>query len=252
MSLFCPPSLINNFNFQRLAPPPLLQQAERIYKSTFVYFEERDIRYLLRLLSITQPSRNTNASRQLPPVQEIEMGLFSSDAPSLPAPKISSDGAPIAPDRSQRAKCWEARDAYFGCLDKNGIIDSIAEKNKAEKGCASEGKGFEANCASSWVCSLISCSPVLRKDGRDWNDVLTVFRIGDLFQETESDGTPESPDTGEAQNRRSAANTRRTGTTRVSAEMMILGEKRIVHYMWCIYSIGTALWRIWMENLLSV
>ncbi|KAH6677102.1 cytochrome oxidase c subunit VIb-domain-containing protein [Halenospora varia] len=81
------------------------------------------------------------------------MGLFSSSTPSpaLPAPKISSDGAPIAPDRTQRAKCWEARDGYFRCLDKNNIVDSLTEHDKAEKGCAKEGREFEGNCASSWV-----------------------------------------------------------------------------------------------------
>jgi cytochrome c oxidase assembly factor 6 len=81
------------------------------------------------------------------------MGFFGSSTPSLPTPKTSTDGAPIAPDRTQRAKCWEARDAYFSCLDKNGIIDSITEKGKAEKACGKEGKGFEGNCASSWVSS---------------------------------------------------------------------------------------------------
>ncbi|TVY90234.1 Cytochrome c oxidase subunit 6B-like protein, partial [Lachnellula willkommii] len=80
------------------------------------------------------------------------MGFFSSTATSSPPPpKISSDGAPIAPDRTQRAKCWEGRDAYFRCLDKNGIIDSIGQKDKAEKECAGEARGFEGNCASSWV-----------------------------------------------------------------------------------------------------
>lgn len=78
------------------------------------------------------------------------MGFFSSSS-SPPAPKLSSDGAPIAPDRSQRAKCWEARDIYFQCLDKNDIVDSLKEKDKAAKACSSEGKAFEANCASSWV-----------------------------------------------------------------------------------------------------
>ncbi|EPE34407.1 Cytochrome c oxidase subunit h [Glarea lozoyensis ATCC 20868] len=79
------------------------------------------------------------------------MGLFGSAPATLPPPKISSDGAPIAPDRTQRAKCWEGRDAYFSCLDKNNIIDSITEKDKAEKFCSGEGRKFEANCASSWV-----------------------------------------------------------------------------------------------------
>lgn len=79
------------------------------------------------------------------------MGLFSSSSDKLAVPKISSDGTPIAPDRTARAKCWEARDAYFQCLDKNTIIDSLTNKDAAEKACGSENKGFEKNCASSWV-----------------------------------------------------------------------------------------------------
>lgn len=71
---------------------------------------------------------------------------------SKPAPKISSDGTPIAPDRTQRSQCWEARDIYYGCLDKHDILDSIAEKDKAARVCAAEGRAFEANCAESWVC----------------------------------------------------------------------------------------------------
>lgn len=82
------------------------------------------------------------------------MGLFSSPAAKFPEPKLSSDGAPIAPDRTQRARCWEARDNYFKCLDKNNIIDSIKEEARAKKGCSSEETGFEANCASSWVCEF--------------------------------------------------------------------------------------------------
>ncbi|KIN05873.1 hypothetical protein OIDMADRAFT_17039 [Oidiodendron maius Zn] len=70
---------------------------------------------------------------------------------SKPAPKISSDGTPIAPDRTQRSQCWEARDIYYGCLDKHDILDSIAEKDKAARVCAAEGRAFEANCAESWV-----------------------------------------------------------------------------------------------------
>jgi cytochrome c oxidase assembly factor 6 len=104
------------------------------------------------------------------------MGFWSSDKPSPPAPKISSDGAPIAPDRSQRAKCWEARDAYFQCLDKNGIVDSLSEKDKAAKGCPAEGKAFEANCATSWVSfvfiyTALECDFQMTLEGRPvhWN-----------------------------------------------------------------------------------
>ena len=80
------------------------------------------------------------------------MGWFSSDQNTLPTPKISSDGAPIAPDRTQRARCWEHRDAYFTCLEKNDIVDAIKEKDKAAKECSVEEGRFAANCASSWVC----------------------------------------------------------------------------------------------------
>lgn len=79
------------------------------------------------------------------------MGIFSSSQASLPPPKIGADGAPIAPDRSQRSQCWEARGAYFKCLDKNEIIDSLTENTKAEKSCGSEARVFEKNCATSWV-----------------------------------------------------------------------------------------------------
>lgn len=77
------------------------------------------------------------------------MGLFSSS--DKPAPAISQDGTPIAPDRSARAKCWAARDAYFECLDRNDIVDSFVNKDEAGKKCGGESKGFETNCASSWV-----------------------------------------------------------------------------------------------------
>lgn len=80
------------------------------------------------------------------------MGLFGSSAPStIPAPKTSSDGTPIAPDRSARQKCWDARDTYFACLDRHGIVDSIRNKEEAEKACPKEGEQLAGNCASSWV-----------------------------------------------------------------------------------------------------
>jgi cytochrome c oxidase assembly factor 6 len=94
------------------------------------------------------------------------MGFWSSESPahaSPPKPKISSDGTPIAPDRSERAKCWEARDLYFKCLDAHDIVDSIKEESKATKECGVENKGFEANCASSWVSA--GYSPFISRGG---------------------------------------------------------------------------------------
>jgi hypothetical protein len=97
------------------------------------------------------------------------MGLFWTSAAAKPAePKLSSDGAPIAPDRTQRARCWESRDLYFSCLDKNAIVDSIRESDKATKACGAQGKAFEANCASSWVRSpLLSCEKKQSWRGED-------------------------------------------------------------------------------------
>jgi cytochrome c oxidase assembly factor 6 len=66
-------------------------------------------------------------------------------------PKPSSDGGFIAPDRSERAKCWEARDKYYTCLDKADIIDPIANAKVVAKHCPNEEKTFEQNCAQSWV-----------------------------------------------------------------------------------------------------
>jgi cytochrome c oxidase assembly factor 6 len=91
------------------------------------------------------------------------MGAGASKEGSLPAPKISSDGAPIAPDRTQRSRCWEARDIYYTCLDKHDILDSIKEKDKAAKVCAAETRNFESNCASSWVRRCFPCYGLLEK-----------------------------------------------------------------------------------------
>lgn len=82
------------------------------------------------------------------------MGWFSSEpsGPSGPAPKPSSDGAYEAPDRTRRAQCWDSRDLFFGCLDKNDILDAVKDKSKAEQLCKEEHAEFQKNCASSWVC----------------------------------------------------------------------------------------------------
>lgn len=84
------------------------------------------------------------------------MGLFSSSQTQTkpPQPEASKDGGFIAPDRTARAQCWEGRDAFFACLEKNGIIDSVREDKKAREHCAPELAQFEKTCASSWVCRI--------------------------------------------------------------------------------------------------
>jgi cytochrome c oxidase assembly factor 6 len=55
------------------------------------------------------------------------------------------------PDRATRVKCWDSRDVFFACLDKQGIVDSIKEDEKARNHCSAELKDFDQNCAAAWV-----------------------------------------------------------------------------------------------------
>lgn len=57
----------------------------------------------------------------------------------------------VAPDRSERKKCWEARDSYFACLDRSNIIDAVKEDKAARKACPAENELFERDCATAWV-----------------------------------------------------------------------------------------------------
>lgn len=79
------------------------------------------------------------------------MGLFSSSTPVPATPVPTSDGAFTAPDRTARDICWAARDAYFACLDRNGIVDSVKNKDEAQRVCASEGGRLDRDCVGSWV-----------------------------------------------------------------------------------------------------
>jgi cytochrome c oxidase assembly factor 6 len=49
------------------------------------------------------------------------------------------------PSRDARQACWDGRDAYFGCLARNNLIEDDG------KSCRSENSAYERNCAQSWV-----------------------------------------------------------------------------------------------------
>jgi cytochrome c oxidase assembly factor 6 len=61
------------------------------------------------------------------------------------------------PGRQTRAKCWDSRDVFNQCLDRNNILDAIKDKEAADKTCGKESDLFEKNCASSWVSLACSC-----------------------------------------------------------------------------------------------
>ena len=73
------------------------------------------------------------------------MGLISSSAHASTLPQN------IAPNRTQRAACWEARDGFFACLAKHDIIDAIKEAPKAKSVCGTQEAAFERDCVGSWV-----------------------------------------------------------------------------------------------------
>ncbi|KAF8637755.1 hypothetical protein AX17_002597 [Amanita inopinata Kibby_2008] len=76
-------------------------------------------------------------------VVAVVMGWFSRSSSSS-----KTEDADVALTRQDRQKCWEARDGYFACLDKVGVIKAGEEKDGA---CAGEKKGYEQNCAKSWI-----------------------------------------------------------------------------------------------------
>lgn len=60
----------------------------------------------------------------------------------------------VAPSRTERRRCWESRDAYFACLDRNNILDAIKDDKAAAKQCSAEAVGFEKDCAAEWVSRM--------------------------------------------------------------------------------------------------
>ncbi|KAF8476827.1 cytochrome oxidase c subunit VIb-domain-containing protein [Kalaharituber pfeilii] len=73
------------------------------------------------------------------------MSLVSSSPSPPPTPE------PVAPNRSQRTRCWAARDAFFACLDAHGIIDSLKGHEVATAHCGKQDIAFKNECAGSWV-----------------------------------------------------------------------------------------------------
>ena len=82
-----------------------------------------------------------------------------SGSPDGSGVKKTSGGAFETPSRSNRKQCYTARDAFFECLDKNNVLDSINTKDgkaKAKSFCGDLDQDFEKNCAHSWVSGILS------------------------------------------------------------------------------------------------
>jgi cytochrome c oxidase assembly factor 6 len=84
------------------------------------------------------------------------MGWFGIGSSGSGGPKKLSDGGFEAPDRTNRSKCYAARDHFFACLDRHEILDSIKEDGVARQKCGPELAEFENACVKTWVRSTSS------------------------------------------------------------------------------------------------
>ncbi|XP_055387976.1 cytochrome c oxidase assembly factor 6 homolog [Condylostylus longicornis] len=55
------------------------------------------------------------------------------------------------PGKEERQKCWDNRDAYWACLDKNAPDHSSTSGEKIPDACAKLRKLFENSCPKQWV-----------------------------------------------------------------------------------------------------
>jgi cytochrome c oxidase assembly factor 6 len=108
---------------------------------------------------------------------------FGSSSTASSSSASSSDVPGAAPNREERAQCWTHRDAYFTCLDKNGIITAGDDKGP----CQSEKKGYEGSCSRSWVGICFVTRNHRSTEADTWADRLFQQEEG-VGDETESDG----------------------------------------------------------------
>lgn len=55
------------------------------------------------------------------------------------------------PDKAKRQECWNARDTYWQCLDKNAPNYSATSGEEGPSMCAKLRKLFETACPGQWV-----------------------------------------------------------------------------------------------------
>lgn len=94
-------------------------------------------------LSSSTSSSNSASPSGSPPSR-------ASSSPAPPRADAIRSGAAI-PTRAERQQCWDARDAYFSCLDAHDILDAMRDPAAARRACPSESDGFERSCAAAWV-----------------------------------------------------------------------------------------------------
>ena len=110
------------------------------------YFRRLQCTNLVTDNNVSISNRGSTRSLTATFILGLDMGWFfwsSGDKNTEPKP----------PDRQDRRKCWESRDAYFACLDAKGVVKPGDEGTA----CADVKKPYEKNCAKSWVRSRALC-----------------------------------------------------------------------------------------------
>lgn len=77
------------------------------------------------------------------------MALFSKT--EEPVSKGPAGGDKDLTKKSTRKVCWDSRDKFFACLDKNNIVDAIKHSDQATAKCGAEEKLYEQDCIASWI-----------------------------------------------------------------------------------------------------
>ena len=81
----------------------------------------------------------------------------------------------VAPSRTERQKCYVARDAYFTCLDANGIVDAVKDEKRAARACGPQSADFEKDCAVQWVSWPLPHRPPSPNSA---SETLKLMRLG--------------------------------------------------------------------------
>lgn len=83
---------------------------------------------------------------------------------------MSSPNAPPALDRAGRKACWEARDAFFQCLNLHNVPvpPEAGGTGKHSSTCLQERERYEQDCPKSWVSPAGDCVVVGTDEGKRW------------------------------------------------------------------------------------
>ena len=65
-----------------------------------------------------------------------------------PSPTTMKDEIPL---RDQRQLCYQSRDAFFTCCDKNNIENPLKAVDAVQRSCKREKQKFDRDCIDSWV-----------------------------------------------------------------------------------------------------